>query len=210
MNTEKKKVVVTGGLGTIGRSLVEKLVADGNEVHIVDNKRHVALRDIPEGATLWRYDINKYRTMAQLLRGADIIFHLAALPDIEFSFNHPHESAVVNATGTISVLTASEKMKVKKFIFASSDLVRLCDPRLCGPPLALQKKFAEDCCESSFIPTACLRLPEIRVPIQNAVDALIRLSSGKQTGIFNLSSEGILKVKNRDVPPLEKEVAEMM
>ncbi len=120
-----KHILVTGGAGFIGSHLVERLLSEGHQVHILDNfsngRRenidHVQGQDrliIQEG------DVSDPEAVAQALVGVDWVFHLAALADIVPSIVNPLEYYHANVTGTATLLEASRNAKVKRFIYTAS------------------------------------------------------------------------------------------
>jgi len=118
--TGKKKSVVTGGAGFIGSNLAEALLAEGHEVHVVDNLSGGTRENVPQDAVFHEADINDTEKMRQIFEGADFIFHLAALPRVPFSIDHPQESNVANIDGILSVLVAAKDAKVKRLIYSAS------------------------------------------------------------------------------------------
>ena len=119
------KAVVTGGAGFIGSHVVDRLLSDGNEVIAIDNfstgrpenlehqKNHPKLRII-------ELDITDHNQLYPHFSGADWVFHLAALADIVPSIQRPADYFRSNVDGTFSVLEASRKAKVNRFIYAAS------------------------------------------------------------------------------------------
>lgn len=101
----KAKAVVTGGAGFIGSHLVLGLRAKGHEVVIAD---------------LPHTDIRDTEILKKIFTGARYVFHLAALPRVQFSIEHPQETNEVNVGGTVSVLHAAKEAGVKRVVYAAS------------------------------------------------------------------------------------------
>jgi UDP-glucose 4-epimerase len=116
----KQKFLVTGGAGFIGTNLCKSLAAGGHEIIIVDNLSGGNANTIPEGAALYRLDIRKTEPLSVLMRGVDVVVHLAALPRVQFSLDNPVESHDVNVNGTLSVLEAAKRVGVKRIVYAAS------------------------------------------------------------------------------------------
>lgn len=115
-----KKVIVTGGAGFIGSHLSEALLKEGYEVVVVDNLYGGKKERVPEGAKLFVQDIKETDALIDIFKGAEAVFHLAAIPRVPFSIEHPMETNNANITGTLSVLIAANKAGVKRVIYAAS------------------------------------------------------------------------------------------
>lgn len=115
-----KKVVVTGGAGFIGSHLCAALLAEGYEVHAVDNLANGKREDVPEGAVFHELDILDTAALLALFKGAHAVFHLAALPRVPFSYDYPAESHRANIDGTMSVLLAARDAAVGRVVYGAS------------------------------------------------------------------------------------------
>lgn len=115
-----KKVVVTGGAGFIGSHLCAALLKDGYEVRAVDNLANGRREDVPEGAVFHELDVLDTAALLPIAEGAHAVFHLAALPRVPFSFDHPVESHRANIDGTFSVLMAARDGNARRVIYAAS------------------------------------------------------------------------------------------
>lgn len=150
------KSLVTGGLGFIGSHVVEYLLSQGHEVHIIDNESTGNINNLQKNAILHKMDILNYKDIEPIFKDKDYIFHLAAYPRIQPSFDDPVTFLKNNVEGTINCLLASKKHKNKKFIFTSSSAVygnnfslptnekNLLDPL---NPYAIQKLESEYYCK---------------------------------------------------------------
>jgi len=114
------KIVVTGGAGFIGSHIVDRLIADGHEVHVVDNMYFGKKENVNPKAILHVVDIRDYEKLLPVFSGAEYVFHEAALLQVQYSIENPLEANEVNVQGLLNVLKASEKNKIKRLIFASS------------------------------------------------------------------------------------------
>lgn len=119
----KQKAVVTGGAGFIGSHLVDELFQRGYQVTVVDNLIASTRERVPEAATFFRVDVRDAAALLGACDGANVIFHLAALPRVEDSIQRPVETHEVNVTGTLNVLTAAKALGVKRIVLASSAAV---------------------------------------------------------------------------------------
>ena len=116
----KKKIIVTGGAGFIGSNLVDALVVRGYDVHVVDNLVAGKKEHVNKNATLHIEDIRNLEKLIEIFKGAKYVFHLAALPRVQFSIENPLETNEINVTGTLNVFIAAEKNKVKRIIYSAS------------------------------------------------------------------------------------------
>lgn len=115
-----KKAVVTGGAGFIGHNLVRALVVRGYEAHIVDRDPAFRRDRLDSAATLHELDIRSTDELQKVFEGADTVFHMAAIPRVPYSIEHPVETTDENITGTVSVLTAAARAKVRRVVNSSS------------------------------------------------------------------------------------------
>jgi UDP-glucose 4-epimerase len=120
MTDKPKKIIVTGGAGFIGSNLVDALVGEGYEVHVIDNLIEGKKENVHPKAILHVVDIREKEKLIPIFEGAECIFHEAALPRVQYSIENPIETNDVNVTGLLNVLEAARINKVKRVIFASS------------------------------------------------------------------------------------------
>src|SRR5260370_36488294 len=87
------KYVVTGGAGFIGSALVRGLLRQGAaRVIVIDNLlsgREENMAEVASSVDLERADIRRYDQIAPILRGADVVFHEAAIPSVPVSIDDP-------------------------------------------------------------------------------------------------------------------------
>ncbi|HEX7359189.1 MAG TPA: SDR family oxidoreductase [Bryobacteraceae bacterium] len=118
-----RRCVVTGGAGFIGSALVRALLAEGRQVHVIDNLSTGNLDNLAEVAadiTIHELDIRRYDRIAPVIANADWVFHLAALPSVPKSILHPVPSHETNVDGTFNVLRAASEGKAGRVIYAAS------------------------------------------------------------------------------------------
>ncbi len=113
-------MVVVGGAGFIGSNIVEALVARGDEVHVIDNLVGGKREHVDAGATLHEVDMRDYDAIVPIIAGADTVFHLAALPRVQYSIEHPIETNDTNVGGLVNVLTASKEGGVRRVVYSAS------------------------------------------------------------------------------------------
>ena len=115
-----KKIVVTGGAGFIGTNLVHFLVEHGHTVKVVDDLTAGKRERLPTAIEFHKLDIRDTAALSSVCEGTDVIFHLAALPRLQFSIDHPQIAHDVNITGTLSILEAARAAGVKRIVYAAS------------------------------------------------------------------------------------------
>lgn len=120
-----KKVAVTGGAGFIGSHLVEELLVSGSEVIVIDNfaggsKENLANVCDDRRLTVCNIDICDTEKIRDVLRGVDVVYHLAALADIVPSIKDPSTYFRANVMGTVEVLESCRLNNVSRFIYAAS------------------------------------------------------------------------------------------
>ncbi|MBI2046122.1 MAG: NAD-dependent epimerase/dehydratase family protein [Parcubacteria group bacterium] len=120
MKIDNKKAVVTGGAGFIGSHLVDALIEHGYEVSVIDNLSGGKKENVNPQAILHVADICDYEAIAPIIAGAQYVFHLAALPRVQYSIDFPQETNKVNIGGTVNVLKAAQEGMVKRLVYSAS------------------------------------------------------------------------------------------
>lgn len=116
------KAVVTGGAGFIGSHLAEALRRKG-EVHVIDDLSLGKASNVPVGVEFHQGTILDRDLVDRVIRGADVIFHQAALPSVPRSIADPIATNQANVDGTLNILDAARRLDVKKVVLASSSSV---------------------------------------------------------------------------------------
>lgn len=117
------KSIVTGGAGFIGSHLAERLVKNGHKVLVIDNLssgKKSNLKNVVKKIKFVNKDIRDLKSINQLFKGVDNVFHLAALADIVPSIENPQKYFTTNVDGTFNVLKASLENNIKRFIYSAS------------------------------------------------------------------------------------------
>ena len=183
-------VLVTGGAGFIGSHTVERLLADGHHVSIIDNfndyydpaiKRE-NIRVIRDRISVIEGDIRDAAVVEQAFAtgGFDAIIHLAARAGVRPSIEQPELYIDTNIKGTFYLLEACKRHNVKKFVFASSSSVYGVNKKIpfaeedpilqTISPYAMTKMSGEQMCSNYSalcdIRTVCLRFFTVYGPRQ--------------------------------------------
>lgn len=122
------KMVVTGGAGFIGSHIVEMLCGQGHEVVVFDNLKSGYLDNIQHFIThndveMIHGDIMHLDHLTEVLAGADSVFHLGALISVPESMAKPVDYVTINAIGSLNVLEACRRAKVRSVVLSSSAAV---------------------------------------------------------------------------------------
>jgi dTDP-glucose 4,6-dehydratase len=119
------KTLVTGGAGFIGSALVRALLEKKYKVTVLDNFS-TGLRDnLPEadGLKIVVGDVRDFNLISTVVRGHQMVLHLAAQAFIPFCYEEPLQVADVNAMGSINVFRACLNHDVERLVHVSSSEV---------------------------------------------------------------------------------------
>jgi nucleoside-diphosphate-sugar epimerase len=152
----RPKSIITGGAGFIGSALVRELLANGEtRVGIVDNLNSGKLANleaVKDQVETHLVDIRDYDELARIFAGAEVVYHLAAIPSVPRSIAEPIPSHDVNINGTFNVYRAAQTAGVRRVVYAASssaygdtDVLPKTESMVPRPksPYALQKLVGE-------------------------------------------------------------------
>jgi len=116
------KILVTGGAGFIGSHIVDRLVAAGHAVSVLDDLSSGARENLPAAVPLHVADIVDAAAVARVFDAEqpDAVCHQAAQMSVSRSVREPRFDAEVNCIGLINVLDAAARHRCGRFVFASS------------------------------------------------------------------------------------------
>ena len=118
-----KLILVTGGGGFIGSSMVSFLVKQGLKVRVFDLSEQILKNPPPEEAEIYKGSVLDTNDVTNAMHGCDYVIHLAAMLGVKRTEMKRLDTLNVNILGTINVLEGCIKEKIKKIVFASSSEV---------------------------------------------------------------------------------------
>ena len=129
----KKKVLVTGGTGFLGSSLVRHLLRDGYAVRTLDNNARgnlANLQSVKNDVEVFEGDIRDAAAVEKAAKGVEAIHHLAYINGTEFFYTKPELVLDVAVRGMVNVLDACRKHGIGDFVLASSSEVYQTPPQI--------------------------------------------------------------------------------
>lgn len=130
--SQQAKVVVTGGAGFIGSSLVAHLAARGERVVVLDDLSNGSRENLddalleagadPARVELVQGDVRDEAALERTFRGARAVFNLACL-GVRHSLRRPRENHDVNALGTLLAVEVARRLEVPRFVCVSTSEV---------------------------------------------------------------------------------------
>ncbi len=122
------RALVTGGAGFIGSTLVDRLLAEGHAVDVVDDLSSGSLANLAEARSDRRQELKVHQvdirdpSVVDLIgrRRPEVVFHLAAQADVRVSVARPAYDAEVNVVGSLNVMEGARVAGARKVVFASS------------------------------------------------------------------------------------------
>jgi nucleoside-diphosphate-sugar epimerase len=195
-----EKIVVTGGAGFIGSTLIEALLKEYDyEITVFDNFStgyQKNLKAVKDKIEIIEGDICNYKETVNALKEAKFVFHMAALSYVSESIKKPAKYNKINIDGTLNVLNASLENSVERVLFPSSCIVYgktkkipipETEPLKPNTPYGLTKQAGEFYCkfftEVHGLDTICLRIFNAYGPrMQNRVLSIFAnlMIKGKQ------------------------------
>jgi UDP-glucose 4-epimerase len=177
------RILVTGGAGFIGSHIVDRFVALGHRVAVVDNLSTGFRSNLNRKARFYEADIRNSTRVREIFRRErpEIVCHQAAIAEVVKSLRDPLPTLEVNVQGTVNLLLAGAETGIKKFLFASTGGAIYGEPEkipagesCCATPLSpygLSKLLGEECirCYARVhgFRYLLLRYPNVYGPRQN-------------------------------------------
>ena len=131
MHLKGKKVLVTGADGFIGSHLVEALIAHGCDVRAFVYYNSFSSwgwldslpQDVVRNLDVFSGDIRDPNGVFEAMTGCDVVFHLAALIAIPFSYHSPDSYVDTNIKGTLNILQAAKRLGIERCLVTSTSEV---------------------------------------------------------------------------------------
>ncbi len=116
------KILVTGGAGFIASHLVDRLIADGHQVVVVDNLSAGRRENVNQKALFYEVDICDAASLEEVFKKEqpEVVDHHAAHVNVRKSVEMPAYDANINILGSLNLCELSKKYQVKKFIYVST------------------------------------------------------------------------------------------
>jgi UDP-glucose 4-epimerase len=137
------RALVTGGAGFIGSTLVDRLLAEGHTVDVVDDLSTGSLANLADARasaghqlTVHQMDVRSAEVVELLARRRpEVVFHLAAQADVRVSVADPVFDADVNVLGTLRILEGCRRAEANRVVFAASGGTLYGEPDVSELPL---------------------------------------------------------------------------
>ena len=137
------KALVTGGAGFIGSTLVDRLLAEGHQVDVIDDLSTGSLANLASARRAGDRSFSFHQAdirspeIGELVgrRRPEVVFHLAAQADVRVSVARPVYDAEINVLGSLNILEASRQAGARKVVFASSGGTIYGDPDVSALPI---------------------------------------------------------------------------
>ncbi|MCE8423370.1 MAG: GDP-mannose 4,6-dehydratase [Candidatus Methanoperedens sp.] len=117
---QNRNVLITGATGFVGSYLVKWLLGRKARIKIVtkDNLRN--LKVLEDQIAVVHGNITDPGSLQDVMKDVDVVFHLAAISNVNYAIAHPRETFQTNATGTLNLLEEARKNGIDKFVYISS------------------------------------------------------------------------------------------
>jgi UDP-glucose 4-epimerase len=193
------KILITGGAGFIGSNLAETYLAQGDEVHIIDDLSTGIVDNIKPLQQIDAYKerlfvtidtVLNYEQMLELVGICDVVVHLAASVGVQYILDNPLSSIITNVRGTEVVLELCNKFRKKVLLASTSEVygkqnhapLKETDYCVYGPSVKSRWSYAASKLIDEFIALAYHRTKKLSVVIVR----LFNTVGPRQTGRYGM------------------------
>jgi UDP-glucose 4-epimerase len=166
------KILVTGASGFLGSHIADALSNAGHEVALFDLKPSPWLR--PD-QVMKTGDVLDADAVRGAMAGREVVYHLAAVADIDEALGTPRKTVEVNVMGTLNMLEAAREANVRRFVFASSIYVYSNEGSFYRTTKRACEQLIEDYRERFDLPFTVLRFGSLYGPRADATNGVYRL-----------------------------------
>ncbi len=203
------QILITGGAGFIGSHLAERLLADGHQVHVIDNlstgklENIESFKDHPQFSYTVGSVLNR-ELLEKLIGKCEQIYHLAAAVGVKYIIENPLLSLKTNIVGTDNVLELANKYKCKVLLTSTSEVYGKNDKlpftetadRLMGPTQISRWGYATSKAIDEFYALAFFREKKLPVVIARCFNTV----GPRQTGQYGMVLPKFVKAALLDQP----------
>ena len=182
------KILVTGGSGFLGSHVCDALSDAGHDVTIFDMQASPYLR---EDQKMMTGDLLDQALLDDAVKGMDVVYHFAGIADIDECAHKPVETARVNILGTVQLLDAAARAKIKRFVFASSVYVFSASGYFYRSSKRACEDFMDDYAQRYGLKYTCLRYGSLYGPRADKRNSIYRLlKEAMETGRMTYKGDG--------------------
>jgi UDP-glucose 4-epimerase len=166
------RILVTGASGFLGSHIADALSEAGHEVALFDLKPSPWLR--PD-QTMLIGSVLDADAVRGAMAGRDVVYHLAAVADIDEALGTPRKTVEVNVIGTVNMLEAAREARARRFVFASSIYVYSNEGSFYRTTKRACEQLIEDYRERYDLPFTVLRFGSLYGPRADQTNGVYRL-----------------------------------
>ena len=123
---KKRRILITGGLGFLGKSLISKLISEKHKIYVLDKKKNLKkIKSLKISKAKYIFgDIKNKKLIRKIIikNKIEAIFHLAAYSQVLEALKNPYLTYQTNIMGTVNILDSIKEIRKNiSFIYSSSD-----------------------------------------------------------------------------------------
>lgn len=195
------KIIITGGAGFLGSHITEEALKKKYKVVVID--KYIVHKIKNRNLLYIKSDLSNDNLLKKIIKKNDIIFHLAAISDINEASQNGTRTVNENIIKTVKLLEICKKIKIKKFIFASSIYVHCSLGGLYRITKKCSELLIEEYAKNNNFKFTILRFGSVYGPrqsIKNNISRMVYLAVKKKKLIYSGSKNSERKfIHVRDV-----------